>query len=600
MKLRTRLILSIVACLFSGCKFLPEVSEVRLSESSVSLKVGESITLVASVEPAAAEYDIITWTSSNPAVASVSNGLVRAYRIGTAQIYASTEGVTSSPCQVTVKTTPVNNVQLDKTSVSLAEGETLTLKATVYPADATNGKVTWSTGDKSIATVSSSGNVTAVSEGVTTIYAIAEDGGYSTGCKVTVTAVYVTFPDANFRKYMIDNFDLNKNGKISMSEAKKVTSIKVSTVDIESLEGIEYLENLESLDISNKLSSWSRSRNDDGSWSYYNYSDPQGKISSLDVSKNKALKYLYCRHNQITSLDLSNNTKLLVLNCELNSLSSISFSINSSLNTINCSDNQLSYLDVTKNTALTSLSCYYNQLASLDISKNTALTSLSCYYNQLASLDVSKNTALTSLLCDSNHLTSLDVTKNAALIALWCRSNQLTSLDVTKNTVLSSLLCNSNQLTSLDVSKNTELISLWCDSNQLTSLDVTKNIALTQLLCSSNQLTSLDVTKNIALTELFCSSNQLTSLDVSKNAALTRLYCYSNRLTSLDVSKNIALTELGCWSNQLTNLDVSKNTQLTYLDCNPMKNNSLQSFYMSTVQSISTLDVPSYTQIIRK
>ncbi|WP_455430391.1 hypothetical protein, partial [Porphyromonas canoris] len=209
---------------------------------------------------------------------------------------------------------------------------------------------------------------------------------------------------------------------------------------------------------------------------------------------------------------------------------------------LNCYGQKITSLDVSKNIALKVLNCSYNynSLTSLDVSKNTALTTLYCTDNSLTSLDVSKNTALTVLHCYSNSLTSLDVSKNTALTELYCGSNKFTSLDVSKNTALTELNCTSNSLTSLDVSKNTALTVLYCGSNKFTSLDVSKNTALTVLNCSSNSLTSLDVSKNTALTTLYCSSNSLTSLDVSKNTALTIFSCENNpNLSSLKISSSI-------------------------------------------------------------
>ncbi len=192
---------------------------------------------------------------------------------------------------------------------------------------------------------------------------------------------------------------------------------------------------------------------------------------------------------------------------------------------------------MSKNTALKELYCYYNQLTSLDVSRNTALNGLSCDINQLTSLDVSKNTALYVLSCDYNQLTALDVSKNTSLERLSCDYNQLKSLDVSKNTALEWLSCDNNQLKSLDVSKNTALEWLFCFDNSLTALDVSRNTALKELNCRDNQLTTLDVGKNnTALETLWCENNKLTSLDVSKNAALEYLSCYGNKLTVLDVS----------------------------------------------------------------
>jgi hypothetical protein len=217
--------------------------------------------------------------------------------------------------------------------------------------------------------------------------------------------------------------------------------------------------------------------------------------------------------------------------------------------------NVFSSLDVSKNTALTYLYCGgCTGLTSLDLSKNTALTYLYCNgCTGLTSLDLSKNTALTYLDCyGCTGLTSLDVSKNTALTYLDCNGcTGLTSLDLSKNTALTYLDCNGcTGLTSLDLSKNIALTDLYCyDCTGLTSLDLSKNTALTYLDCyGSTGLTSLDVSKNTALTYLDCNGcTGLTSLDLSKSTALTTLYCGGcTGLTSLDLSKNTALTYLDC------------------------------------------------------
>ncbi len=82
----------------------------------------------------------------------------------------------------------VTGVQLNKTKITLQPGATDQLNATVLPTNATNKGLTWSTSDTSVATVSSNGTVTAVSEGAATITAKTNEGGYTARCSVTVTA----------------------------------------------------------------------------------------------------------------------------------------------------------------------------------------------------------------------------------------------------------------------------------------------------------------------------------------------------------------------------------------------------------------------------
>ena len=113
----------------------------------------------------------------------------------------------------------------------------------------------------------------------------------------------------------------------------------------------------------------------------------------------------------------------------------------------NCSGNQLSSLDVSKNTSLRYLYCSGNQLSSLDVSKNTALQYLYCSGNPLSSLDVSKNTALLELYCSGNQLSSLDVSNNSKLWMLDCSGNQLSSLDLSSNPRLPFAYLDSNRCT---------------------------------------------------------------------------------------------------------------------------------------------------------
>ena len=87
---------------------------------------------------------------------------------------------------VTVQATPVSGISLNKTAIELSKGQTETLVASVTPDNASDRKVYWSTADSSIATVSSSGVVTAKGHGTTTITATTRDGSFTATCQVTV------------------------------------------------------------------------------------------------------------------------------------------------------------------------------------------------------------------------------------------------------------------------------------------------------------------------------------------------------------------------------------------------------------------------------
>lgn len=91
---------------------------------------------------------------------------------------------------------PVTGVSLNKNTLTLEAGRSETLSATINPTDATNKNVTWSSNNATIATVNSSGVVSALTAGNVTITVTTEDGSFTDTCEVTVTAKTIT-PDGN-------------------------------------------------------------------------------------------------------------------------------------------------------------------------------------------------------------------------------------------------------------------------------------------------------------------------------------------------------------------------------------------------------------------
>ena len=167
------------------------VEGVTLDKETADLTVGGDITLVATVKPAEATNKEVTWSTSDDKVATVdANGKVTAVGAGPATITVTTkDGGFTATCKVTVTNAvvAVTGVSLDKNTLSLTEGETATLVATVAPENATNKKVTWSSDDASV-DVDQNGKVTAKSAGSATITVETEDGDFFDQCEVTVVA----------------------------------------------------------------------------------------------------------------------------------------------------------------------------------------------------------------------------------------------------------------------------------------------------------------------------------------------------------------------------------------------------------------------------
>ncbi|MFA5686728.1 MAG: Ig-like domain-containing protein [Bacilli bacterium] len=90
---------------------------------------------------------------------------------------------------------PVTGVSVSPQTASVEVGKTVSLSATIAPANATNQDVEWSSADTDIATVSATGIVTGVDEGQVIITATTDDGSYTDSCLVDVTAPYID-PDS--------------------------------------------------------------------------------------------------------------------------------------------------------------------------------------------------------------------------------------------------------------------------------------------------------------------------------------------------------------------------------------------------------------------
>ena len=166
------------------------VTNITLSSESISLVEGDSQTLTATVSPSNATNKKVIWTSTDGSIASVDNGRVTALKPGNTTIKAkSDDGGKTATCQVTVKAKVYNveSVSLDKTNITLTEGDSETLTATVYPDNSTNKNVSWKSSNTSVATVNN-GVVTALKAGTATITVTTEDGRKTASCQVIVDA----------------------------------------------------------------------------------------------------------------------------------------------------------------------------------------------------------------------------------------------------------------------------------------------------------------------------------------------------------------------------------------------------------------------------
>jgi uncharacterized protein YjdB len=188
-------------------KVIQHVSSISLNKTTMSLKVGETDRLQATISPDNADNKAVNWSSSNEQLATVdAEGNVVAVAAGEVTITATSEDNPNAKatCKVTV-IQPVTGITLSENSYTLKGiGQSVQLTATVLPEDATNQKVNWKSFNES-ACIVSNGLVVSVGLGSAVVAATTEDGGFMAYCTVTVETetgiVDVNLKEAKYGKY---------------------------------------------------------------------------------------------------------------------------------------------------------------------------------------------------------------------------------------------------------------------------------------------------------------------------------------------------------------------------------------------------------------
>lgn len=292
------------------------------------------------------------------------------------------------------------------------------------------------------------------------------------------------FHDLNFRNYILNEFDKDKNKILDSEEMKAVTKIDLMNEELGSvrnLKGIEYFPNLREL-----------------------YFEPF-KMRELDLSANKQLEIIVRGgedpqpYNDVKKLDLSQNNNLKKVYCSMMGIEEL----------ILPKSNQIEELDVT-----------VNDLKALDVTSCLNLTVLLAEENKINKLNVTFNKNLKKLSIGDNKLKMINLSKCKKLEYLECGGNKLTTLKLKTNKNLKYLLCGFNSLKSLDVSTCKQLEELRVEYTKITFLDVSANKKLKTLVVNYNRLKTLDVSKNVNLRVLQCENNKIKKLNLYKNAKL--------------------------------------------------------------------------------
>lgn len=229
------------------------VTSVKINESVTTLNVGETEKLTATVSPEDANNQNVTWSSSNPEVLSVDQeGNLQALVKGETTITVTTEdGEFKDMRLITVKQ-PVEGIIVSHESISLDSGENFKLMATIFPLNANNQNVIWSSSNSDVLIVNQVGNIKALKGGNAVITVESQEGGFKahthvfvrqlvTKIKTNVTELQLIVGEseqiiARVEPNDADNTNIlwnsSDNNIISVDEAGKITAIKQGSATI--------------------------------------------------------------------------------------------------------------------------------------------------------------------------------------------------------------------------------------------------------------------------------------------------------------------------------------------------------------------------------
>ncbi len=192
------------------------VTGVSLKPYYAAIRVGESHTFVATIEPTNATNKKVTWSSSNTEVATVdANGNVMGLSSGNATIKVTTEDGKHTATSAVYVYVPVTGLTLQPEERTIVVGDNFTLVPIITPSNATDKNVSWTSSNTAVATVDDDGIVTGVSVGNAVITATSsENSSITATCNVTVSATAISVTGVTLD---ITNKQLNKGETFTLT-----------------------------------------------------------------------------------------------------------------------------------------------------------------------------------------------------------------------------------------------------------------------------------------------------------------------------------------------------------------------------------------------
>lgn len=217
-------IIGILSYLFFVGNKTIEIERIQLNKNKITLVIGTSEKLEATILPENATDKTLIWKSKDDSIASInSDGEVHANDIGNTIISVQNKnGSIKSQCLVYVEKRKIGSITLNKTNIELDIGAKDVLNASIYPEELKDDLIVWTSSNPNIVTVEDSGQIEAISEGTATITVTSSDGTKSASCIVNVLGPPVI---------LVTDISLETSNLILGKGAKTILLPKISPTD---------------------------------------------------------------------------------------------------------------------------------------------------------------------------------------------------------------------------------------------------------------------------------------------------------------------------------------------------------------------------------
>ena len=429
-----------------------------------------------------------------------------------------------------------------------------------------------------------------------------DENGLMEGSSATYTTQKVEdkihFSDPEFRRYLTEKFDTNKDGTLSSVELNNITEINVnySLYRVKSFTGLEHLPNVEKVNLN---SFNSRSVNYESTEPYIDMNllpklksvtiiDTDCDNMRFDVGKAENLETMWCIESDIKKIKFTPNLKLTTFQASGCNFNLEDIKNYKNLRILELEETVGDTISIVGLHKLTRINVKHHENRSWEkvvlladkipsyesYLKSDEFKVLNSYTGKAADckVKVEWNSVNPSQL-DENLRKALEEKIGGTLLGSTSSTRKLTTLDVSGRKIkslkyldafcplLNTLIVDNNKLSELDLSGFNDLAEVSASNNVISYVDVADGNVITKLDVSNNQIPSLPTQKLGKLRNLNCSNNYVEELYGNHLKELSYLDCSNNMLTELILDQTY-VKEVDCSNNKLSVLKLPNSTDM--------------------------------------